>query len=73
MRVGIEREQTPVLARRYADQLGIRLELEQRNGELAIVAYEIQTGVWLKDLPGMGEAGCWKTWADSLSGLKELD
>jgi hypothetical protein len=39
---------------------------------LAIAAYEIQTGMRLKDLPGMEQAGYWQSWADSLSGLQEL-
>ncbi len=70
--MGIDETRAPVLARRYARTLGLRLELERGNGALAIAAYEIQTGMRLKDLPHMGRAGYWQSWADSLSGLQEL-
>jgi len=65
-----EIENTAALVRRYARQLGLRLELERKAGALAIIANEIQTGVRLTDLPGMGEAGCWESWTDCLSGLR---
>ena len=65
-----EIEKTAALVRRYARQLGVRLELESKAGSLAIIANEIQTGVQLTDLPGMSEAGCWESWTDCLSGLR---
>ena len=70
IRVGIENEKTAALIRRYARQLGLRLELKQKSGSLAIIAHEIQTGVRLTDLPGMGEMGCWDSWSDCMAGLK---
>jgi hypothetical protein len=73
MQASPELEQTSALARSHADRVGIRLKLEQIRGHLVIVAYEIQTGVRLKDLPRMGEQGYWASWSDSLQGLKELD
>ncbi len=60
------------MIRRYAQELGLRLELEHLDGTLAIVAYEIQTGLRLADLPGMEQAGCWRSWTDSLNGLKRI-
>ncbi len=63
---------TPALVRRYARQLGYRIELEPVSGDITIAAYEIQTGVRANDLPGMEKKGFWRTWADSLAGLCAL-
>ena len=63
---------TPVLVRRYARQLGYRLELEPKSGEIAIAAYEIQTGVRVTDLPGMEKKGFWRSWSASKAGLCAL-
>ena len=63
---------TPALVRRYARQIGYKLELEPMCGEIAIAAYEIQTKVRVTDLPGMEKTGYWRTWADSMIGLRSL-
>lgn len=70
LRVGKDGTATAAVVRRYARQLGVRLELEQVNGEMRIVAYEIQTGVRLVDLPGMGNSRSWQSWPKCLKGLK---
>lgn len=63
-------DKTAALVRRYARQLGLKLELERLAGHLVIVAHEIQTGVRLTDLPGMVDEGCWESWSDCLAGLR---
>jgi len=69
MRGEIEGHNIAALVRRYARLHGLKLELEPNSGALSIIAKEIQTGVQLTDLPGMGETGCWQSWPDCLAGL----
>ena len=71
-RVGIDSDTNPATVRGQARVLGLRLELERLDGNLTIVAYEIQTGVRITDLPGMNASGHWRSWEESFKGLKEL-
>lgn len=72
-RVETDGVKTAALVRQYARKLGLRLELEQESGSLAIIADEIQTGVRLTDLPGMGETGYWQSWSDCMAGLRVFE
>ena len=66
------REQAPPDIRCYAQHLGMKLELEYLGGTLLIVAHDAQTGIQLTDLPGMADDGGWRSWEDSLAGLRTL-
>ena len=70
MQVGIEDGKTAARVRRYARKLGLKLELQRSAGELVIIAREIQTGIRITDLPGMGKVGSWQSWSDCLAGLR---
>ena len=65
-------DMSPPDIRQYALELGLRLEVNCVGGRLAIVAYELQTGIRVKDLPGMDDIGGWWTWAESLAGLCQV-
>jgi hypothetical protein len=65
-------DNSPPAIRRFARQLGLRLEVDYVAGRLRIAAYELQTGVRMRDLPGMGRLGAWRSWRDSLAALEDI-